>query len=296
MTESVLSSSYGRRSRAEASRRAVARFARKKPLAMFGAVVILVMLVLAAFPGLVATTDPNAQDPANSLQNASSEHYFGTDNFGRDVFSRVVHGARSSVVIGFGSVAISLCIAVLVGSVSGYLGGWLDTVVQRFVDAVMALPWLVLLMSVMALIGPGIGNTVFVLGVLTAPAASRVVRGSVLSLRTRQFVEAARATGCSGPRILFRHILPNITAELTVLASIGIGSAILAESSLSFLGFGVVPPTPSWGYMLGIEGRRFLTTAPWLAIFPGLAIALCVFSFNVLGDGLRDVLDPRLRT
>jgi peptide/nickel transport system permease protein len=261
-----------------------------------GLTFVAVMLALAAFPGVLAPNDPAAQNPAAALTGPSAAHWFGTDNFGRDVLSRVVYGARSSVVIGFGSVALSLSLATAIGGISGYTGGWFDTISQRLVDAVMALPWLVLLMSVMALIGPGVANTTLVLGVLTAPATSRVVRGSVLSMRSRQFVEAAHATGCSSARILLRHILPNITAELIVLSSIGVGSAILAESSLSFLGFGVVPPTPSWGYMLGIEGRRFLTTAPWLAIFPGAAIALCVFSFNMLGDALRDTLDPRLRS
>ena len=271
-------------------------FARSKPLGVIGMILIVVMVALAAFPGFLAPENPAAQDPASALTGPSASHWFGTDNFGRDVLSRVIFGARSSVVIGFGSVALSLFFATAIGGVSGYAGGWFDTFFQRLVDALMALPWLVLLMSVMALIGPGIANTTLVLGVLTTPATSRVVRGSVLSMRSRQFVEAAHATGCSSIRILLRHILPNITAELIVLSSIGVGGAILAESSLSFLGFGVVPPTPSWGYMLGIEGRRFLTTAPWLAIFPGAAIALCVFSFNMLGDALRDSLDPRLRS
>lgn len=257
--------------------------------------VVLAFLVLALAPQLIATHDPNAQDTANSLQGTSWSHFFGTDNFGRDVFSRVVYGARTSLYIGFGAVLVGLGFATLVGVLSGYLGGWWDAVVQRFVDAAMALPWLVLLMSMMALLGPGKTNTVLVVGLLTVSGTSRVVRSSVIRIKGNQYVEAARAVGCSTPRILTRYILPNIVPELIILASVGVGAAIIAESSLSFLGFGVVPPEPSWGYMLGIEGRRFQLVAPWLSIFPGAAIALCVFAFNMLGDALRDVLDPRLR-
>ena len=270
-------------------------FARRKPLGAAGAVVIAVFIVMALSPAVFATQDPDAQATANSLNGPSWSHYFGTDNFGRDVYSRVVFGARTSLYIGFGAVVVGLATATVVGLLSAYAGGWVDAVVQRLVDAVMALPWLVLLMSMMALLGPGKTNTLLVVGLLTAPGTSRVVRSSVLRIKENQYFEAARATGCSTPRILVRYVLPNIVPELIILASIGVGAAIIAESSLSFLGFGVVPPEASWGYMLGIEGRRFQLVAPWLSIFPGAAIALCVFAFNMLGDALRDVLDPRLR-
>lgn len=271
-------------------------FCVRRPLGAFGAIVIIALLVLAIAPGLVAPSGPNAQAPADALQNVSGSHLFGTDNFGRDVLSRVIYGARTSLLIGIGAVVVGLGAAIIIGAASAYSGGWWDAVVQRLVDAIMALPWLVVLMSLMSLLGPGQRNSILVIGLLTAPGTSRVIRGAVLRLRASLYVDAARATGCSDVRIVVRHILPNIMPEIIVLASIGIGAAILAESSLSFLGFGVVPPAPDWGYMLGVEGRRFLTTAPWLAIFPGAAIALCVFSFNILGDALRDELDPRLRT
>lgn len=270
-------------------------FCVRRPLGAAGALVIIVLLVLAAAPGLIAPYGPDAQAPVDALQSVSGSHLFGTDNFGRDVFSRVVYGARTSLFIGIGAVLVGLGAAIVIGATSAYAGGWWDALVQRVVDAIMALPWLVVLMSMMSLLGPGERNSLLVIGLLTAPGTSRVIRGAVLRLKGTLYVDAARAMGCSDARIVVRHILPNIMPEIIVLASIGVGAAILAESSLSFLGFGVVPPAPDWGYMLGVEGRRFLTTAPWLAIFPGAAIALCVFSFNVLGDALRDELDPRLR-
>jgi len=285
-----------RRTRISRAIPALVGFCVRRPLGGAGALVVVLLLVLAVFPNLVAPHSPNAQAPVDALQNVSSSHLFGTDNFGRDVFSRVIYGAKTSLFIGIGAVVVGLGAAIIIGATSAYAGGWWDALVQRLVDAVMALPWLVVLMSMMSLLGPGERNSLLVIGLLTAPGMSRVIRSAVIRLKSSLYVEAARAVGCSNTRIVVRHILPNIMAEIIVLASIGIGAAILAESSLSFLGFGVVPPAPDWGYMLGVEGRRFLTTAPWLAIFPGAAIALCVFSFNVLGDALRDELDPRLRT
>lgn len=272
---------------------ALRRYVRRFPLGALAAAIVLFLVIVALFPGLFAWQEPAAQAPRNALQAPSAAHPFGTDNFGRDVYSRVVHGARASLLIGFGAVALALTVATLAGSVSAYLGGWPDTILQRLIDALMALPWLVTLMSMMALLGPGPLTALLVIGLLTAPGASRVVRGAVLTLKHADYVAAAHALGCPPARILARHILPGIVAPLIVLASTGVGAAILAEASLSFLGFGVVPPTPAWGYMLGVEGRRFLTTAPWLAIFPGAAIALTVLAVNLLGDALRDLLDPR---
>ena len=278
-----------------ALRRGTVTLFRRKPLGAAGALVVALLVVMAVWPGLFARQSPTAQAPLRALKEPSREYFFGTDNFGRDLYSRVVYGTRSSVTIGFGAVAIGLALASFVGITSGFGGGWLDLGLQRLVDAIMALPGLVLLLSMMSLLGPGVVNTMLVIGLLTSPGSSRVVRSAVLRVKQSQFVEAARATGASGPYIMVRHIIPNIMPELIVLASIGLGGAILAEASLSFLGFGVVPPQPAWGYMLGVEGRRFLIAAPWLAIFPGAAIAVCVFSFNMLGDALRDLLDPRLR-
>jgi peptide/nickel transport system permease protein len=266
---------------------------RRYPLGAAGAVVLALLVLLAVAPGLVAPDDPAAQAPAEALRPVSRAHRFGTDNFGRDVFSRVVYGTRSSVVVVVGAVTVGLGIAMVLGAVSAAAGGWVDVLVQRAVDALMAIPWLVLAMSVMALVGPGQGNTLLVIGVLTAPGQARVLRSAWLRLSAAPFIEAARAVGCSPVRMLWRYLLPGIVNELVVLASIGVGGALLSEASLSFLGFGVAPPEPAWGYMLGVEGRRFLTTAPWLALFPGVAIALAVFAATMVGDALRDVLDPR---
>jgi ABC-type dipeptide/oligopeptide/nickel transport system permease subunit len=282
-----------RRSASRATWTAVRGFVRRSPGAALASAFLIALVVVALVPDALAPQDPTVQAPQNALRSVSGKHPFGTDNFGRDVFSRIVHGARTTLLVGFGAVAVGLAVATLLGSVSAYRGGWVDMLVQRLVDAMMALPWLLILMSMMALIGPGALNTLLVIGLLSAPAASRVIRGSVLTLRQTEFVLAARTIGCPPSRVLWRHILPSITAPLIVLASTGLGAAILAEASLSFLGFGVVPPAPAWGYMIGVEGRRFLTTAPWLAIFPGAAIALVVLTVNVLADALRDQLDPR---
>jgi peptide/nickel transport system permease protein len=252
----------------------------------------LLLLLLALSPRQFAPARPDEQDPSVALARPGRGHLFGTDNFGRDVFSRVIYGARTSLVIGAGAAVLGLALAPPVALVAAALGGWLDETVQRLVDALMALPWLVIVLSVMTLIGPGEKNTLLVIGCLSAPVQQRVLRGAALRVVHLPYVDAARALGCSTPRILWRYLLPNIAGEVLVLLSLGVGNAILTEASLSFLGVGVVPPAPAWGYMLGVEGRRFLTTAPWLAIFPGAAIALAVFSANVLGDTVRDIIDP----
>lgn len=270
-------------------------FCRYHPLAAFGAVIAAVLVLMAAMPAVFATHDPIALDYAAVLKGPDSTHWFGTDNFGRDVYSRIVYGARTSVLVGLGATFVGISLATIIGLVCGFLGGAVDAVVQRVVDGMMALPWLVVLMSIMAMIGPGVWNVIFAVGILSAPSMSRVVRASVLRLRAATFIDAARAIGAPDGRIIWRYILPNMTSELIVLASVAVGSAILAESTLSFLGFGIVPPKPAWGYMLSVEGRRFMYIAPWLAIFPGVAVAVTVFAINMFGDGLRDALDPRLR-
>jgi peptide/nickel transport system permease protein len=285
----------GEPSRARRVVGAIGEFYRYRPLAGFGALVILVLGLMAAVPQVFATHDPVALDYGATLKGPSGAHWFGTDNFGRDIYSRVVFGARTSVLVGLGATFVGVALATVIGLVCGFLGGAVDAVLQRVVDGAMALPWLVVLMSIMALIGPGVGNVILAVGILSAPSMSRVVRAAVLRLRASTFVEAARAVGATDSRIVLRYVLPNITSELIVLASVAVGTAILAESTLSFLGFGVVPPEPSWGYMLSVEGRRFMYIAPWLAIFPGAAVAVTVFAMNMFGDGLRDALDPRLR-
>jgi peptide/nickel transport system permease protein len=211
------------------------------------------------------------------------------------VFSRVVYGARISVTVGFGAVLISSLLAAAIGITSGYFGGRYDMLVQRVVDAWQSFPYLVVILSIMAVLGPGLLNTILALGFLGAVGASRVIRGATISVVQNTYVEAARAVGAGHLRIMARYILPNVAATIIVLATIGLGAFILAESALSFLGFGVPPPYPSWGGMLSGSGRSFFYTAPWMAVWPGAAISLAVFGFNMLGDALRDVLDPRLR-
>ncbi len=271
------------------------RIVKEKPLGLLGAILVIVMLVFAIGASLLATHDPNAPDTINQLQGPSWDHFFGTDKFGRDVFSRVIWGARTSLAVGFGTVLFSTVIAVVIGTLSGFWGGWFDLIFQRIVDAIMSMPGLVIIITVVAFIGSGLTNLILILSVLIAPGASRVFRGAVLSARQNQYVDAATALGATDLRIITRHILPNIVAPIIIIATVNLGTIILAESALAFLGFGVPAPTASWGRMLSSEGRQFLQTAPWIAIFPGVAITLTVFGFNVLGDALRDVLDPKLR-
>ena len=270
------------------------RFVREKPLGVFSALIIIGVLLVAAFAPWIATHPRDFTDKNAILLAPSSEHYFGTDKFGRDVFSRIVYGSRVSIYTGFGAMAIGLSMATLIGVVSGYFGGWLDAGVQRVVDAAMAFPSLVLLLVLVSVFGAGIFQLIVVLGILGMFANSRVIRSSVLSVKSNVYVEAARALGAGTGRILLRHILPNIFGPIMVLATVWLGTAILAETSLSYLGLGIPPPAPSWGRMLS-EARAFMLQRPTLALFPGLAITLIVFGFNMFGDALRDVLDPRLR-
>jgi peptide/nickel transport system permease protein len=219
----------------------------------------------------------------------------GTDNLSRDIWSRVVYGARVSVTVGFGAVLLANLLATIIGVTSGYFGGKYDLAVQRVVDAWQSFPFLVVILSLMAVLGPGMLNVILALGALGAAAASRVIRGATISVLQNAYIDGARAMGAGHGRIMLRHVLPNVAGTIIVLATIGLGAAILAESALSFLGFGVPPPYPSWGAMLAGSGRSYMYRAPWMAIWPGAAISLAVFGFNMLGDALRDVLDPRLR-
>ncbi len=271
-------------------------FVRRKPLGTFGAAVVLLLLFTAAFAPLLAPYSYEQGDAAARLKPPSLEHPFGTDANGRDMLSRIIWGARVSVTVGFGSVFIAMGLATLIGTISGYFGGRLDTLVQRLVDIWMAFPAIVLLISLLSVLGPGLWNVVITLGVLLAAGASRVVRSATLSVRNNLYIEAARCIGCSDGRILLFYVLPNVFPVVVVLATVQLGGAILAESTISFLGYGVPPPHPAWGAMLGGIGRAYMHQAPWLVLWPGLAISLTVFGFNMLGDALRDVLDPRLRS
>jgi peptide/nickel transport system permease protein len=272
----------------------VRRFVREKPLGVFSAAIILGVLFVALFAPLIATHPRDFTDGNAVLLPPSGEHYFGTDQYGRDVFTRIVYGSRVSVYTGFGAMLIGLSLAALLGVISGYFGGVADVVVQRVVDAAMAFPSLVLLLVLVSVFGAGILQLVIALGILGMFGNSRVVRAAVLGIKSNVYIEAARAMGAGHARILFRHVFPNIFGPVMVLATVWLGTAILAETSLSYLGLGVPPPTPSWGRMLS-DSRTFMLERGTLAIFPGLAITIIVFGFNMLGDALRDLLDPRLR-
>jgi peptide/nickel transport system permease protein len=275
--------------------RGVWRLIKEKPLGACGGVIVLVLLICALLAPWIATFPYDYTDVRQRLKPPGPQFYLGTDNLGRDLFSRIVYGARISVTVGFGAVSLGICLATIVGVVSGYFGGKFDVLVQRLVDAWQALPGLVVLISIMAVLGPGLLNVIFALGLLSAANGSRIIRSAALTARENQFVEAARAVGASHRRIIVRYILPNIMATIIIIATINLGFAILTESSLSFLGLGVPPPYPSWGEMLSGSGRSYMHKAPWMATWPGVAISLAVFGFNMLGDALRDLLDPRLR-
>src|SRR5215468_3587193 len=275
--------------------RAVLLFARRKPLGAVGGVIVLTLLIMAIFAGQIAPHSYEQSVPGNRMKPPSAKFWMGTDNLSRDVWSRVVYGARISVTVGFATVALATVIATAIGVSSAYLGGAYDIAVQRVVDAWISFPALVVILSLMAALGPGLFNLILALSIIGAASASRVIRGAALSVMANPYVEAARALGAGHLRIVIFYVLPNVMATIIILATIGLGTVILAESGLSFLGFGVPPPYPSWGAMLSGSGRSFMYYAPWMALFPAGAISLAVFGFNMLGDALRDVLDPRLR-
>jgi peptide/nickel transport system permease protein len=269
--------------------------ARRKPLGAISVVIIVLVVLTAVFAPLIAPYDPTATHPRDKLQGPSATYWLGTDDLGRDVFSRIVYGARTSLVAGLAATIFGTLVGSFFGMLSGYAGGRTDMIIQRVMDSLQALPPIVLLLVVVVALGPSLWNIIWALAIFTVPGAGRIVRGAALATKTEVYVEAARLVGARPMRILLRHILPNVTAPIIVIASVTIGAAILAEASLSFLGLGVPPPSPSWGGMLAASGRRYFESTPTLAIFPGLAITLTVLAFNLMGDTLRDILDPRLR-
>lgn len=271
------------------------QFGRRKPLSAGAGMVVIAACLLAVLAPWLAPYGPDDVDLIARLKGPSSAHWLGTDQFGRDVLSRVMYGGRTSLTVGLGATALGIGMGAFFGLVSGYAGGKLDLAIQRVMDAVMALPGIILLMVLATTLSPSIRNVIIAIGVLVTPGAARVVRGATLSAKEMLYVEAARATGASAPRIVFRHVLPNVMAPIIVIASISVGSAIMIEAALGFLGLSVRPPTSTWGNMLNTGAQTYMERAPWLALAPGLAIAITVFSVNLLGDGLRDVLDPRLR-
>ena len=268
---------------------------RTKPLGALGGLCIVLLVGMAIFASALAPYNPIQIKSADRLHPPSTIYPLGTDDFGRDILSRVIYGARISMLIGLGAVAISTVLATLLGVLSGFYGGKVDTVLQRCVDTLMAFPGLVVLLTIMAILGQGLGNVILALGIGGTAGNTRIIRSAVLTIKEHAYIEAARALGCRDWHLMRRYILPNIAAPIMVVATLGLGTAILAESSLSFLGFGVPPPTPSWGGMLSGSGRTYMLKAPWMAIFPGVALSLAVFGFNMLGDALRDLLDPKLR-
>lgn len=273
----------------------LARVAQRKPLGSISFLVILAMVIMAIAAPLVAPHDPNELRPSARLQAPNTTFLLGTDQVGRDVLSRLIYGARVSIWVGIMAIVIGTGSGVVIGLVSGFAGGKLDLIVQRVVDAVLAFPGLILALVLVTVLGPGLEKLFIAVGVSIAPGQSRVVRSAVLSIKENVYVEAGRAVGATNTRLLLKYLLPNVMPIIIVLASLLLGAAILIEAGLSFLGLGVQPPTPSWGNMLSAEGRRYMELAPWMAVFPGACIMLVVLAFNLFGDMLRDILDPRLR-
>jgi peptide/nickel transport system permease protein len=282
------------RGRAAGGWRSILRPALRNGLVLFGAGIIALLAVLAVSAKLVAPYDPTEMKVVDALKAPSQAHPFGTDRFGRDVLSRTIYGSRIALGVALSSIGMALLVGSVLGLVGGFVGGWWDLAIGRLMDILFSFPTLVLAIAIAAMLGPGLNNAVLAIAVVYAPLFCRVARGPVIAERAKEHVAAAIALGAGSNRVVFRHILPNVLAPLIVQGSVALAFAILIEASLSYVGLGTQPPDPSWGTMLN-EGRTYLETAPWVSIFPGLAIMLAVLGFNLLGDGLRDVLDPKLR-
>ena len=266
---------------------------RTSPLCIIGSFLLALLFFLAAFGPALAPHDPILVNTVDRFTAPGSTYFFGTDEFGRDIFSRVLAGARIAVQVGMVSVVVAFLGGIVLGLISGYYGGWVDTVMSRLLEIWLSFPDILFVIAVVAILGPSLNTVILALGFLSIPAYARIVRGSVLSAREETYVEAARSVGVSNTRIMMRHILPNVVAPLIILSSMRFGSALLTGAGLSFIGLGAQPPEPEWGAILS-GGRMYMYQAPWITVFPGLAIALFVLGVNMLGDGLRDVLDPRL--
>jgi peptide/nickel transport system permease protein len=276
----------------ESPRKRAWRRLKRRPAAMVALVIVAMIVLAAILAPVIAPYDPTQQSWTTVRQPPSAEHWFGTDEVGRDVFSRVLYGARASLSAGVVSILIAVMFGVPLGLLAGYVGGWTDAVMSRLTDAMLAIPFLILAIALAAFLGPSLTNAMIAIGISATPIFIRLTRGQVLAVKAEDYVEAARAVGNPHLRIALRHILPNVMPPLLVQVTLTIAAAVIAEASLSFLGLGQQPPMPSWGSMLN-SAQRFLSNAPWMAIYPGIAIFITVLSFNVLGDGLRDALDPR---
>ena len=273
----------------------VARFARTKPLGAAGAVIILGMLFLAVFAQALAPYDPYVGDYGAQFQRPSAEHWFGTDEFGRDVMSRIMYGARIALFVGFAASLIGCTIGAFLGVISAYWGGRVDLLLERLMDILLAFPQLILALAIASILGPAVQNVVIAISIPVIPRVARVVRATALSVKENVYVEAVQALGATGRRVVLQHIIPNIAAPYIIMLTAQLGAAILAEAALSYLGLGAAEPTPSWGLMLSGSAPSYAEKAPWIALFPGIAISLGVFGFNLFGDSLRDALDPKLK-
>jgi len=290
-----LAQPLARRLTANPTLRLLGRLFREKPLGAVGGIVFVLFLFIGVFADLLAPYGANQINPINRLKPPSSMFLFGTDNLGRDVLSRCIYGARLSVIVGFCAAGLATLISVAIGIVTGYLGGKVDLIAQRFVDAWQSFPDLVVLIVVVSVVGPGMPQIIVTLGLLLGVAGSRIIRAAVISVREHMYVHAAQSIGASTARILWHHVLPNVLPPIVVLFTTRVGAVILIESALSFLGLGVPPPAPTWGSMLSGSGRAFMFHGPWLALAPGLCLTIVVYAINVFGDALRDLFDPRMR-
>lgn len=275
--------------------RAVPRFSRQRPLGAIGGAGILIMILTAFLADLIAPYNPLFTDYGAMFQPPSSLHLLGTDAYGRDVLSRIIYGSRTALLVGFSTSFFGATLGAIIGVVCAYFGGKTDLIVQRFVEIFLSLPVIILALAVISVLGTGMANVILAITIPVIPRCAQVIRSCALSIRELPYVDAARASGFSHPRIIFRHIMPNVAAPYLILLTAFLGQAILVEASLSFLGMGVAEPTPAWGLMLKGAAVEFAERAPWMAIFPGLAISAGVFGFNIFGDSLRDELDPKLR-
>ena len=273
----------------------LARFARRQPLGTFGLAICILTIFIGVSSPWITPSDPNTGNPMDRLQGPTITHWMGTDQLGRDQWSRIAYGTRVSLYVAFFSIVIGTAAGYLLGIVGGYLGGKVDDTIQRLVDAFLAFPSILLALALVSVLGAGLDKVIFAISITLAPRAARVARGVVLSVKENVYIDAARVIGASQMRIMLRHILPNSMAPFLILASLALGGAILTEASLSFLGLGVPPPHASWGRMLSGAAQQFALLAPWLMIFPGAAIMLVVLGFNLLGDALRDIWDPKMR-
>lgn len=266
----------------------------KNKAAVIGGVIIVFFILVAIFGPLIIKTDPNYQEILNKLQPPSKEHWFGTDNFGRDIFSRIIHGAGLTLTVGFLSVAIGGIVGVVLGIVAGYYGGLIDTITMRVMDVLLAFPGILLALAIVSVLGGSIQNVILAVGIFSVPAFARIVRGSTLQVKKLEYIDAVRSLGASDTRIIFRHILPNIMSPIIVQATMRVATAILTASGLAFLSLGAPPPTPEWGAMLN-DGRTYMHNASHMVLIPGMMIVIVVLAFNIFGDGLRDALDPKMK-